>query len=81
MSEQTSQSHVVIIGVFDGVHKGHQELLKRAKDIADGREIVALTFDPHPTTVFAPDRAPTMLTTLSDRVELLKIHGADQVAV
>jgi riboflavin kinase/FMN adenylyltransferase len=81
MSEQTSQSHVVLIGVFDGVHKGHQELLKRAQAIADGREIVALTFDPHPTTVFAPDRAPTMLTTLSDRVELLKIHGADQVAV
>ncbi len=81
MSEQTSQSHVVLIGVFDGVHKGHQALLKRAKDIADGREIVALTFDPHPTTVFAPDRAPTMLTTLPDRVELLKIHGADQVAV
>ncbi|MEN9380565.1 MAG: hypothetical protein RIR99_399, partial [Actinomycetota bacterium] len=71
----------VLIGVFDGVHKGHQELLKRAQAIADGREIVALTFDPHPTTVFAPDRAPTMLTTLPDRVELLKIHGADQVAV
>jgi riboflavin kinase/FMN adenylyltransferase len=81
MSELDTQSHVVVIGVFDGVHKGHQELLKRAKAIADGREIIALTFDPHPTTVFAPDRAPSMLTTLSDRVELLKIHGADQVAV
>jgi riboflavin kinase/FMN adenylyltransferase len=81
MSEQTPNSHVVLIGVFDGVHKGHQELLNRAKAIADGRQIIALTFDPHPTTVFAPDRAPTMLTTLSDRVELLKIHGADQVAV
>jgi riboflavin kinase/FMN adenylyltransferase len=81
MSELDTQSHVVVIGVFDGVHKGHQELLNRAKAIADGREIVALTFDPHPTNVFAPDRAPSMLTTLSDRVELLKIHGADQVAV
>jgi len=81
MSELTIQSHVVVIGVFDGVHKGHQELLNRAKAIADGREIVVLTFDPHPTTVFAPDRAPAMLTTLPDRVELLKIHGADQVAV
>lgn len=81
MSELTSQSHVVLIGVFDGVHKGHQELLNRAKAISDGRQIIALTFDPHPTTVFAPDRAPTMLTTLADRVELLKIHGADQVAV
>ena len=81
MSELTTQSHVVVIGVFDGVHKGHQELLTHAKAIADGREIIVLTFDPHPTTVFAPDRAPAMLTTLADRVELLKIHGADQVAV
>ena len=81
MSELTTQSHVVVIGVFDGVHKGHQELLTHAKAIADGREIIVLTFDPHPTTVYAPDRAPSMLTTLADRVELLKIHGADQVAV
>ena len=76
-----SETSVVVIGVFDGVHKGHQVLLNRAKEIADGRNIVALTFDPHPTTVFAPDKAPTMLTTLADRVELLKIHNADQVAV
>ena len=72
---------VVVIGVFDGVHKGHQLLLERAKEIADGRSIVALTFDPHPTSVYAPDRVPTLLTTLADRVELLKIHNADQVAV
>jgi len=72
---------VVLIGVFDGVHKGHQLLLKRAKEIADGRNIIALTFDPHPMQVLAPDRAPTLLTTLADRVELLKIHNADQVAV
>jgi riboflavin kinase/FMN adenylyltransferase len=75
------ESHVVVIGVFDGVHKGHQALLTYATSIADGREVIALTFDPHPTAIFAPDRAPTMLTTLSDRVELLKIHGADRVAV
>ena len=72
---------VVLIGVFDGVHKGHQLLLNRAKEIAEGRSVVALTFDPHPMQVFAPDRAPTLLTTLPDRVELLKIHNADQVAV
>jgi riboflavin kinase/FMN adenylyltransferase len=76
-----SESTVVIIGVFDGVHKGHQALLNRAQEIADGRSIVALTFDPHPRTVFAPDSVPPMLTTLADRVELLKIHNADQVAV
>lgn len=76
-----SDTNVVVIGVFDGVHKGHQVLLNRAKEIANGRSIIALTFDPHPTTVFAPDKAPTLLTTLADRVELLKIHNADQVAV
>jgi riboflavin kinase/FMN adenylyltransferase len=72
---------VVLIGVFDGVHKGHQLLLNLAKEIAAGRNIIALTFDPHPMQVLAPDRAPTLLTTLADRVELLKIHNADQVAV
>jgi riboflavin kinase/FMN adenylyltransferase len=76
-----TESSVVVIGVFDGVHKGHQALLNRAKAIADGRPIIALTFDPHPRTVFAPDSVPPMLTTLADRVELLKIHNADQVAV
>jgi riboflavin kinase/FMN adenylyltransferase len=76
-----SSGSVVVIGVFDGVHQGHQLLLDRAKEIAAGRTIVALTFDPHPMQVLAPDRAPTMLTTLADRVELLKIHNADQVAV
>jgi riboflavin kinase/FMN adenylyltransferase len=76
-----SETSVVLIGVFDGVHKGHQQLLNRAKEIADGRTIVALTFDPHPTTVYAPTKVPTSLTTLADRVELLKIHNADQVAV
>ena len=72
---------VVVIGVFDGVHKGHQEVLNQAKKLAGDEKIVALTFDPHPATVFAPDRAPTLLTILTDRIELLKIHNADQVAV
>jgi riboflavin kinase/FMN adenylyltransferase len=76
-----SKGSVVVIGIFDGVHKGHQLLLHRAKEIADGRSIIALTFYPHPMQVFAPDRVPTGLTTLSDRVELLKIHNADQVVV
>ena len=72
---------VVVIGVFDGVHKGHQEVLNRAKALAGDEKIIALTFDPHPTNVFAPERAPTLLTILTDRIELLKIHNADQVAV
>jgi len=72
---------VVVIGVFDGVHKGHQDVLNRAKAIAGDDKIIALTFDPHPVSVFAPNHAPTLLTILTDRIELLKIHNADQVAV
>lgn len=72
---------VVVIGVFDGVHKGHQEVLNRAKEIAGDEKIIALTFEPHPVSIFAPEHAPTLLTILTDRIELLKIHNADQVAV
>jgi riboflavin kinase/FMN adenylyltransferase len=72
---------VVVIGNFDGVHKGHQEILNRAKEIAGEEKIIALTFDPHPASIFAPEHAPTALTVLTERIELLKIHNADQVAV
>lgn len=72
---------VVVIGNFDGVHKGHQEILNHAKAVAGQDKIIALTFDPHPASIFAPERTPTILTILTDRIELLKIHNADQVAV
>jgi len=72
---------IVVIGNFDGVHKGHQQILNRAKALAGDEKIVALTFDPHPVSIFAPERAPSLLTILSDKIELLKIHNADQVAV
>jgi len=72
---------IVVIGNFDGVHKGHQQILNRAKEIAGEEKIVALTFDPHPVSIFAPEQTPTLLTILSDKIELLKIHNADQVAV
>jgi riboflavin kinase/FMN adenylyltransferase len=72
---------IVVIGNFDGVHKGHQQILNHAKEMAGDEKIVALTFDPHPVSIFAPERTPTLLTILSDKIELLKIHNADQVAV
>ncbi len=71
----------ITIGAFDGVHRGHQALLARTREAGDGLPVVAVTFDPHPTAVFAPDRAPARLTTLHRRIELLREHGADEVRV
>ena len=68
----------VAIGIFDGVHLGHQEIIAEAAKFGP---VTVLTFDPHPASVFAPDRAPSALVSLADRIELLKIHGAHTVVV
>jgi riboflavin kinase/FMN adenylyltransferase len=72
---------VVVIGNFDGVHLGHQHVLARAREIADdnGLQVVAVTFDPHPMAVLRPEHAPTTLTSIERRAELLGEAGADHV--
>jgi riboflavin kinase/FMN adenylyltransferase len=71
----------VVIGNFDGVHLGHRHVLARAREIADDRslQVVAVTFDPHPMAVLRPEHAPTTLTSLEVRAELLGGAGADAV--
>jgi riboflavin kinase/FMN adenylyltransferase len=71
----------VVVGNFDGVHLGHQRVLVRARALADeqGLPVVAVTFEPHPMAVLRPEHAPTMLTTVERRAELLVDAGADHV--
>ncbi len=69
------------IGVLDGVHLGHQSLLRRLRDEARSRALApgVITLHPHPITVLRPEIAPSYLTSLEDRMELMRDAGADWV--
>jgi len=74
---------VVTIGVFDGVHRGHQALIRRTVEMAQERGVpsVVLTFDPHPSEVIRPGSHPAQLTTLRRKAELVEQLGVDVFAV
>lgn len=74
---------VVTIGNFDGVHRGHRDVLTRmvADARAAGSAAVVVTFDPHPAQVHRPESAPPLLTGLADRLALLAETGLDAVLV
>ncbi len=70
---------VLTIGVFDGVHRGHAELIARAVKAGRSRGVptVLMTFDPHPMEVVFPGSHPAQLTTLARRAELVEELGID----
>ena len=72
---------VVTSGTFDGVHRGHQQILKRLKSVAEesGGETVLLTFWPHPRIVLDPDYNIKLLTTFDEKSELLEQLGVDHL--
>lgn len=74
---------MVTIGVFDGVHRGHQELIGRTVEIARERGLpsVVMTFDPHPTEVLRPGSHPAQLTSLRRKAELVEALGVDVFCV
>jgi riboflavin kinase/FMN adenylyltransferase len=71
------------IGVFDGVHLGHQAVLKQALDDAEkaGGAAVAVTFDPHPVRVLRPELAPRLLTSTPHKLRLIRDFGIERLLV
>nr|MBN2277935.1 bifunctional riboflavin kinase/FAD synthetase [candidate division Zixibacteria bacterium] len=63
---------VVTIGTFDGVHRGHQAILKKLADTASKRNLppLAITFEPHPRVLVTPDSPPPLLTCLNEKIRL-----------
>jgi riboflavin kinase/FMN adenylyltransferase len=68
---------VVTIGVYDGVHRGHDAVLRLVRELADARELAAvcITFDRHPAEVVRPESAPRILTPPEQKLELLEATG------
>lgn len=74
---------VATIGTFDGIHQGHQAILKRLNEIAseDNAASVLITFDPHPREIVSPDSAPLLLTTLAEKKEFIPHFFSGQTLV
>jgi riboflavin kinase/FMN adenylyltransferase len=74
---------VVTIGVFDGVHRGHRQMIARtvARAADAGLPSVVITFDPHPSEVVRPGSHPPMLTSTRRKAELLEALGVDVMCV
>ena len=78
-----AQPTALTVGNFDGVHLGHRAMVDRVARIARERGLSAcvMTFEPHPREFFAPDQAPTRLTSLREKLELLAGLGVEQTLV
>ena len=78
-----TQPSVIIIGNFDGVHRGHRALHATARDLARSHNarVVAMTFDPHPNATLDPANQPPRLCALDEKVKRLKFAGADEVVI
>src|SRR6187200_840608 len=77
------QQPVLALGNFDGMHRGHLKIIERVRRGAEERAstAVAMTFDPHPSSILRPDKAPLLLMTPAQKLEALSRAGMHGVAI
>ena len=69
------------VGNFDGVHRGHTQILRRARELCGAYPLAVATFEPHPLTVLNPGKAPPRLTSVTQKEALLRRLGVDHLVV
>lgn len=76
---ETVKPCVLVLGMFDGVHRGHQKLLMKGVELSEANRLplVVCTFEPHPLKVLYPSKAPALLTTLTERAQIMASFGVD----
>lgn len=81
--EQTLEQGVLTVGNFDGLHVGHQSIMRTVTTRAEalGGQAAAYTFEPHPRRVLRPGSSPRLLTTLEQKLELFESAGVDVAIV
>ena len=74
---------VLVLGMFDGVHRGHQALLMRGGELAQEMNfpLNVLSFEPHPLRILAPERAPLLLNTIPEKARIMQSFGVDNLCI
>src|SRR5690242_19497693 len=80
---ESVRATIATVGTFDGLHRGHRDVLERLVDRAreTGVKSILVTFEPHPLEIVRPERAPMLLTVGEEKLELIAETGLDYVAV
>ena len=83
MNPEKTDPCILVLGMFDGVHMGHQSLIMTGMERAAEKKVplYVCTFEPHPLHVLFPDRAPKLLTTLQERAGIMEGFGVDALCV
>ena len=74
---------VLVLGMFDGVHRGHLELIRQGRKLAEetGALLRVCTFDRHPLEILCPEKAPGRLTVLEEQIDRIAAAGADELRI